>query len=123
MSEKKGLERFIKDVAFTLASEIKEDRFAGKVSEYNIKTDRHGRKILLLFIETPKYGRVVVAYSPMFAKMLYERLKQLGIEDVSEFFGQCFEFERVKAEKVREDYTDPYPRYLPIKKISCDYIE
>ena len=118
-----SLDLLMKSVAYTLASEITEDKIEAKVESFKIIKDRHGRDVLVLFLKSMIYGKIVVAYSPQFAKMLYDRLKQLGITKANEFFGHCFEFEKVKMQKVRKDYTDPYPRFLPIKKISCEGIE
>lgn len=128
MSSKKNetissLDLLMRSVAYTLASEITEDRIEAKVETYRIKKDRHGRDILVIYLKNPIYGRIVVAYGPQFTKMLYDKLKELGISKANEFFGHCFEFEKVKVQKIREDYTDPYPRFLPVKRISCEGIE
>jgi len=121
--ELSDLELLVKQVAYTLASEIQADRIAAKVEDYKIRKDRHGRDILVVILYTHTYGKIPVSYSPQFAKLLLERLKQLGISKINEFLGNCFEFERVRIQKVRADYTDPYPRFLPIRKIDCGFID
>jgi len=118
-----SLDLLLKEVAYTLSTEITEDRIVARVEGYQIKKDRYGRDILVLFLKTLRYGKIVSVYPPMFARMLYERLKKIGIETTGEFFGNCFEFEKIEVEPVKQGYTKPYPRFLPIKKVSCDYLE
>jgi len=116
------LDEVFKQVSFTLASEVKSDRITARVEDYKIKEDRHGRKILVLKLYNPSIGGIVSAYSPQYANVLYEALKRLGVEDLNDFLGACFEFEKVQLPKVREDYTNPYPRLIPTRKINCDYL-
>jgi len=118
-----SLDLLLKEVAYTLSTEITESKISGKVEGYQMKKDRYGRDILVLIIKTLKYGKVVMVYPPQFARMLYERLKKMGIETTGEFFNNCFEFEKVEIEPIKQGYTKPYPRFLPTRKISCDYLE
>jgi len=118
-----SLDLLLKEVAYTLSTEITENRIVAKVEGYQMKKDRYGRDILVLFLKTLKYGKIVSVYPPMFARMLYERLKKMGIETTGDFFNNCFEFEKIEVEPVKQGYTKPYPRFLPIKKVSCDYLE
>ena len=53
--------------------------------------------------------------------MLVDALKNLNIQDV--VVGRCYELRKVDVEKVRDDYTQPYPAWLPAKLIDCKYIE
>ena len=119
--EEKGekVDSLLKGIAFTLASEIKDEKFVAKVLGYRVKQDRHGRSIFVLMVEHPDYGTVVIAYSPAYARILLQKLKEMKIETIDEFVNSCFEFQRIKLAKMRKDYTDPYPRYIPIKKVSC----
>jgi len=118
-SDENDLDSLFKEVNYTLASEITDNVIIAKVDNAIIKKDRHMRDILVLHLKTKEYGKVVVSYSPQFAKMLKDRLTELNISTLNDFIGSCFEFEKVKSMKIREDYTDPYPRFLPRKKVVC----
>jgi len=110
-------------VAYKLASEIKEDVIAARVEDFRVKKDRHGRDILIVMLFTHKYGKIPVSYSPQYAKLVYEKLKEMGAETIDDFIGQCFEFKRMKLEKARSDYTDPYPRFIPVRRVDCGLID
>ncbi|NPA96972.1 MAG: hypothetical protein GXO32_05170 [Crenarchaeota archaeon] len=114
-----SIDKLIDQVAFKLASEIKDPEITCRITDYRIKHDRHGRKMLVLYLKCLEHGTVVVSLSPMYAKEFRQRLKDLGIETIRDMLSVCYVFERVKLAKAREDYTDPYPRYLPKALTSC----
>ena len=117
--KRESIDSLLKGIAFTLASEIKDEKFTAKVIGYRVKQDRHGRNIFVLMVEHPDYGTVVIAYSPAYARILLQKLKEMKIESIDEFVNSCFEFQKIKLPKMRKDYTEPYPRYIPVKKVSC----
>jgi len=110
----------LEKVIVKLASEIKEDRVACLVEDVRVKRDKYLRPVVQLFTRCEKYGRIIFNYSPQKAKMFLEAIKKLGVEDT--VVGRCFEFQKVKVQKMREDYTEPYPAWIPIKIIECSYV-
>jgi len=104
-----------------LGSDIKEDTAICLIENVRTRYDKYGRLVVQLFLHCSKYGKIIFNYSPQKAKMLLEALRTLGIEDT--IIGRCFEFKKVKVEKMREDYTEPYPAWIPSKIISCNYVE
>jgi hypothetical protein len=111
----------LEKVVIKLGSDIKEDTIACLIESVRTRYDKYGRLVVQLFLHCSRYGKVIFNYSPQKAKMLLESFRTLGIEDT--IIGRCFEFKKVKVEKLREDYTEPYPAWLPSKIISCNYIE
>jgi len=114
-----SLEQLLQEVTFKLASEIADPKIVCRIVDHRIKKDRHGRNMLILQLQCHGHGRVVVALSPMFAREFGERMKKLGIEKISDMYDYCFEWERIQLPRVRQDYNDPYPRYLPTKIVDC----
>jgi len=110
----------LEKLTIKLASEIKEDRIMCLVEDVRYKRDKYLRPVVQLFVHCSGYGKVVLNYSPQKTRLLIETFKRLGIEDV--IVGRCFEFEKTKVERMREDYTEPYPAWLPTRKIDCNYI-
>jgi len=103
-----------------LASEVKEDTVICRVDTVKTRYDKYMRKVVQIYAYCDTYGTVVFNYSPQKARMLVEAFKKMGIEDY--IVGRCFEFKKVKVDKMREDYTDPYPMFTPVKIIDCNYI-
>ncbi len=114
-----SIDLILNQVAFKLGSEIADPEIVCRIDDYRIRTDRHGRKTLVLELRCAKHGRVVVALSPSYAKEFGERIKKLGIERISDLYSYCYIFEKVQLPKVREDYTNPHPRYLPREIVQC----
>jgi len=114
-----SLEQLLQEVTFKLASEIADQRIVCRIVDHKIKKDRHGRNMLILYLMCHGHGKVVISLSPMYAREFGERMKRLGIQKVSEMYDYCFEWERVQLGKIREDYNEPYPRYLPSQVVDC----
>ena len=114
-----SLEQLLNQVAFKLGSEIGDLEIICRIEDTRIRVDRHGRKTLVLELRCAKHGRVVVALSPSYTKEFGERMKRLGIERIADMYSYCFVFEKVQLPKVREDYTNPHPRYLPREIVQC----
>jgi len=111
----------LEKVVIKLASDIKEDTVQCLFESVRTRIDKYGRLVVQVLAHCSKYGKVIFNYSPQKAKMLVDALKKLGIEDV--VVARCYELKRVDVEKVREDYTEPYPAWLPTRRIDCNYIE
>jgi len=114
-----SLDQLIQQVSFKLASEIADRTIICRIKDYRVKKDRHGRNMLILTLQCHAHGRVVVALSPVFAKEFGERMKKLGVTKISEMFDYCYEWEKVQLPRIREDYNEPYPRFLPVKIVDC----
>jgi len=114
-----SLDQLLNQVTFKLASEIGDQEIVCRIQDYKIKVDRHGRKMLQLMLKCKGHGTVIVALSPSYAKEFGARLKKLGVEKISDMMSVCFIWEKFKPPKAREDYTDPYPRFLPKEAVPC----
>lgn len=97
-----------------LASEIKEDEFIGLVEDVQVKKDAYGRRLVQLVVYSEKYGEVVIALSPSYTNLLVDNLKKLGYKRLGDIVGKEFVFKRVKLNKAKSHYTDPYPRFIPV---------
>ena len=113
----------LESVTFKLASEIKDEKIVCRIDGIRRKVDRHGRDVVVLRLSCKGYGNVISVYSPQKARMLVEAFKQIGISEDTPIIGKCFEWKRTKVPKVREDYTEPYPVYLPTKEVPCQQLE
>lgn len=102
-----------------LSSEITDNEIVCRVDDYVTKRDRYDRDVIQLKLYCRGYGRVIVNYSPQKAKDLIIAFKNLAVDYI---IGRCFVFERVFPKKMRDDYTTPYPTFIPIKVIECDSI-
>jgi len=105
---------------FQLASELVKQgvrEFVGEVLDIVVKKDRHGRPTLQLHVYSQEHGRIVITLSPSYTNLAVENLSKLGFTKLSEILGHRFKFELVKLDKVRNDYTDPYPRYIPVARV------
>jgi len=105
-----------------LSSEIKEEKVVCRIDNIRSKFDKYGRKVLQIFAYCSNYNTVVFNYSPQKAKLLVESLRKLGFGEGDTVIGRCFELKRERVEKVRADYTEPYPVFLPLKIIDCNYV-
>ena len=114
-----SLEQLLNQVAFKLGSEIGDAEIVCRIDDYKVKQDRHGRKTLVLELRCARHGRVVVALSPSYAKEFGNRMLSMGVKDIKDLYSYCFVFEKVQLPKVREDYTNPHPRYLPREIVQC----
>jgi len=101
------------ELGFRLASELP-DTFEGRIDDIRFKTDRHGRKIMVFEVYTDNWGKVFIAYSPSYMNMVRDQLKKLGFKYLDDVIGKWFLFKRVQLPKARPDYTDPYPRHIPV---------
>jgi len=111
----------LEKIVIKLASDIKEDRVLCRFENIRTRIDKYNRLVIQVIAHCSQYGKVVFNYSPQKAKMLVDALKNLNIQDV--VVGRCYELKRVDVEKVRDDYTQPYPAWLPAKLIDCTYVE
>jgi len=110
-----GLDLPLDALKLRLASELDVDEFVGEIVDVNVKKDRHGRTCLQLHVYTPQYGRIVIALSPSYTNIAVENLQKMGFRVLSEIIGHKFKFKRVKLQKARAEYTDPYPRFVPVE--------
>ena len=104
-------------LTLNLASNIDKDEFIGEIEDVKLKKDRHGRPMLQLWVMTEKYGRVVIALSPSYTNLAVQYLRKMGFEKLGEIIGRTFKFKKVKLEKARPEYTDPYPRFIPVELV------
>lgn len=107
-------------LTFKLVSEIQDLRIKCIPRDIKVKTDRYGRNVVIMFAECKEHGMVALTYSPMKIKLLIDAMRKLGLADLR---YRCLEFERTKILKPRQDYTDPYPVYIPVKIVDCKEIE
>ena len=102
-------------LALRLASEIKDKEFVGRVEDVQIKKDAYGRRIMQFTVYNEKYGNIVIALSPSYTNLAVQNLKRMGIKKVKDIIGKTFKFKKMKLQKAKEHYTDPYPRYIPVE--------
>lgn len=102
-------------LAMRLASDIKEDQIVARIDDMKIKKDRHGRPMLQMWLYSDKYGRIVVSLSPSYTNIAVENLKKMGFKKLSDVLGHVFVFKKIRLEKARPEYTDPYPRFVPVE--------